>query len=192
LTSEKTSLEDIDVSGLGVEQRQYALIYPASIMPRETVYSVYLEARKRAIQAGVAFLRHVMPRSLVVRQLRPEDLGLPGPDWRFSVRKGVNELLRTVIPADRAIVVFGFYNQSPQPRVQQLELWRGSSRRLVLVLQEVYTRGYDPIGILVEFEVLRPGDELRLIGHSTSEGEELLGILGYVAEPQGFLSREPP
>jgi len=52
LTSEEASLEDIDVSGLGVEQRQYALIYPASIMPRETVYSVYLEARKRAIQAA--------------------------------------------------------------------------------------------------------------------------------------------
>jgi len=36
LTSEEASLEDIDVSGLGVEQRQYALIYPA---------------RKRAMQA---------------------------------------------------------------------------------------------------------------------------------------------
>jgi len=76
LTSEEASLEDIDVSGLGVEQRQYALIYPASIMPRETVYSVYLEARKRAIQAGVAFLRHVMPRSLVVRTAKARG---PGP-----------------------------------------------------------------------------------------------------------------
>ncbi|MGC9072199.1 MAG: hypothetical protein ACP5HK_05860 [Acidilobus sp.] len=185
-------LESIDVAEAGVESRQYALIYPVTIMPREAVYSVYLEARKRAIQAGIAFLSGVSPRRIVVRQVRPEDLGLPGPEWRFSVRAGEVEILRRVMPRDRALVIFGVYNQAPQPRVQQLELWRNGSRRLILVLQELYTRGYDPMGVLAEFEVIRPGDLVRVLARSTGDGEELLGMMGYVAEPEGLISREPP
>ncbi len=186
------SLESVDVSSAGFENRQYAVLYPVTIMPREAVYSVYLEARKRAVQAGVAFLSSLGPRRLVVRQLRPEDVGLPGPQWRLRVSPGDVEVVRARLPEDRALVLFGFYNQSPSPSVHQLELWRNGSRRLIVVLQELYTRGYDPIGVLAEFEVFRPGDELRLVARSVAEGEELLGLLGYVAEPEGLLSREPP
>ncbi len=187
------SLESIDVSRAGVENRQYALVYPVTIMPREAVYSVYLEARRRAVQAGVAFLASIGLGRIVVRQLRPEDLGLRGPEWRFRVSKGESEVLRARVPDHKAVVVFGVYNQTPSPRVQQLELWRNTSRRLLLVLQELYTKGYDPIGVLAEFEVLRPGDEVRLVAWASGEGEEVLGLLGYVAEPEGVtVSREPP
>jgi len=72
-------LEDIDVSNYNVRREQYAVIFPLTVMPRESVYSVYLEAQKRAMQAGIAFLGWVPTGKLIVRQLRPQDLGLPGP-----------------------------------------------------------------------------------------------------------------
>ena len=187
------SLESIDVSTSGFENRQYAIVYPVTIMPREAVYSVYLEARKRAVQAGLAFLSPVGPRRLVVRQLRPQDLGLAGPEWRFHVMRDHSEIVRARVPEDMAIVIFGVYNQSPSPKVQQLEIWRNASRRLLLVLQELYTKGYDPMGVFAEFEVFRPGDEIRLVAWASSDGEEAIGLLGYVAEPEGVtVSREPP
>lgn len=182
-------LEDIDISKYNIRQEQYAVIYPITVMPRESVYSVYLEAQKRAMQAGIAFLSGGVSKRLVVRQLRPQDLGLPGPEWMFQVRSGRNTLLRYRVRDDQAIVIFGFYNQSPSPKVVQLEVLRGGVRRLIIVMQELYTRGYDPMGVLADFEVFRPGDEVELVGHAIGEGEEILGVMGYVAEPEGRLNR---
>ena len=186
-----TRPEDVDLSKYEVSQSQYALIFPVTIMPRETVYSVYLEAQKRALQAGIAYLSGLYPKRIVVRQLRPQDLGLPGPDWRLQVKVGMDVVLRSKVRDDQVIVIFGFYNQSPSPKVMQLELIRDGVRRLIIVLQELYTKGYDPMGVLADFEVLRPGDELQLIAYSIGAGEEELGIMGYVAEPEGRVRREP-
>jgi hypothetical protein len=182
-------LEDIDVSKYNVRREQYATIFPLNIMPRETIYSVYLEAQKRAMQAGIAFLSWVPSQRLVVRQLRPEDLGLPGPDWRFKVRQGRSGLVSYRLRRDQAIVVYGFYNQSQSPKVFQLEVMKGDERRLIVVLQDLYTKGYDPIGILAEFEVFRPGEEIRVVGLSLGDGDEELGIMGYVVEPEGRIRR---
>lgn len=182
-------LEDIDVSNYNVRREQYAVIFPLTVMPRESVYSVYLEAQKRAMQAGIAFLGWVPTGKLIVRQLRPQDLGLPGPDWRFKVRAGRVELLSYRLRRDQALVIFGFYNQSQSPKVFQLEVMKGDERRLIVVLQDLYTKGYDPIGILAEFEVFRPGEEIRVVGLSLGDGDEELGIMGYVAEPEGRIRR---
>jgi hypothetical protein len=182
-------LEDIDVSNYNVRREQYAVIFPLTVMPRESVYSVYLEAQKRAMQAGIAFLGWVPTGRLIVRQLRPQDLGLPGPDWRFKVRAGRVELLSYRLRRDQALVIFGFYNQSQSPKVFQLEVMKGDERRLIVVLQDLYTKGYDPIGILAEFEVFRPGEEIRVVGLSLGDGDEELGIMGYVVEPEGRIRR---
>jgi hypothetical protein len=182
-------LEDIDVSNYNVRREQYAVIFPLTVMPRESVYSVYLEAQKRAMQAGIAFLGWVPTGKLIVRQLRPQDLGLPGPDWRFKVRAGRVELLSYRLRRDQALVIFGFYNQSQSPKVFQLEVMKGDERRLIVVLQDLYTKGYDPIGILAEFEVFRPGEEIRVVGLSLGDGDEELGIMGYVVEPEGKIRR---
>jgi len=182
-------LEDIDVSNYNVRREQYAVIFPLTVMPRESVYSVYLEAQKRAMQAGIAFLGWVPTGKLIVRQLRPQDLGLPGPDWRFKVRAGRVELLSYRLRRDQALVIFGFYNQSQSPKVFQLEVMKGDERRLIAVLQDLYTKGYDPIGILAEFEVFRPGEEIRVVGLSLGDGDEELGIMGYVVEPEGRIRR---
>ncbi|AMD30840.1 MAG: hypothetical protein RXN88_04205 [Acidilobus sp.] len=182
-------LEDIDVSNYNVRREQYAVIFPLTVMPRESVYSVYLEAQKRAMQAGIAFLGWVPTGKLIVRQLRPQDLGLPGPDWRFKVRAGRVELLSYRLRRDQALVIFGFYNQSQSPKVFQLEVMKGDERRLIVVLQDLYTKGYDPIGILAEFEVFRPGEEIRVVGLSLGDGDEELGIMGYVVEPEGRIRR---
>ncbi len=182
-------LEDIDVSNYNVRREQYAVIFPLTVMPRESVYSVYLEAQKRAMQAGIAFLGWVPTGKLIVRQLRPQDLGLPGPDWRFKVRAGRVELLSYRLRRDQALVIFGFYNQSQSPKVFQLEVMKGDERRLIIVLQDLYTKGYDPIGILAEFEVFRPGEEIRVVGLSLGDGDEELGIMGYVVEPEGRIRR---
>jgi hypothetical protein len=182
-------LEDIDVSNYNVRREQYAVIFPLTVMPRESVYSVYLEAQKRAMQAGIAFLGWVPTGKLIVRQLRPQDLGLPGPDWRFKVKAGRVELLSYRLRRDQALVIFGFYNQSQSPKVFQLEVMKGDERRLIVVLQDLYTKGYDPIGILAEFEVFRPGEEIRVVGLSLGDGDEELGIMGYVVEPEGRIRR---
>jgi len=182
-------LEDIDFSNYNVRREQYAVIFPLTVMPRESVYSVYLEAQKRAMQAGIAFLGWVPTGKLIVRQLRPQDLGLPGPDWRFKVRAGRVELLSYRLRRDQALVIFGFYNQSQSPKVFQLEVMKGDERRLIVVLQDLYTKGYDPIGILAEFEVFRPGEEIRVVGLSLGDGDEELGIMGYVVEPEGRIRR---
>ena len=177
-------LEDIDVSSYGFPQDHFAVIMPVSVMPREAVYSVYLEAQKRAVQAGIAYLRHVAPQRLVVRQLRPADVGLAGPDWSFEVAAGATRH-SFAVPRDRALTFFGVYNQSERPKVYELEVLVNGRRRLLLNLQELYTRGYDPIGVLPVVEVFRPGDEVALVMWSVGQGREELALLGYVAEPEG-------
>lgn len=66
-----------------------------------------------------------IPGELVVRPLRPEDLGLSNPYWQFNMSStGWNTMISTTIADNRFIGIYGIYNAEDAGEIEEIKINR--------------------------------------------------------------------
>lgn len=158
--------------------------------------AAYNEMRNKLVQKAARELLGIswvpgmpIPEQLVVRPLRPEDLGLTNPEWYFaSISTGWNNLVDSKTIADNRFVgIYGVYLNEDAGELEELKITReGTDTRYWPIAQIRYFEsdtGYadDPVTIDQNTTVTIQG---YVASASTITGFALLGL---VAEKKGLL-----
>ena len=153
----------------------------AKLSPEEFVKKVDA-IKAQALELGK---RLIDAKELVVRPLRPRDLGLSTDEWTFNVSAGENTLVNTSLDDKTLVVIFGIYNLSTDPQVNEVIF--GTTAKTVedVYIEDMYM--YDnPEAMLDEPVVFQPGSSPLIKGIAKgANSAEKLGFRGFVVEPAG-------
>jgi len=124
-------------------------------------------------------------KELVVRPLRPRDLGLTTDEWTFSVATGENTVINTSLDDKTLVVIYGIYNLSTTPQVTELIF--GTTAKTVedVYIEDMYM--YDNKEVILEEPVVfQPGSSplIKAVAKGANTAEKL-GFKGFVVEPSG-------
>jgi len=124
-------------------------------------------------------------KELVVRPLRPADLGLTTNEWTFGVSAGENTVVNTRLDDKTLIVIYGIYNLSASPVTTEVIF--GTTAKTVedVYIEDMYLYDYKAT-LLDEPVVFQPGSSplIKAIAKGANTAEKL-GLLGFVIEPAG-------
>ena len=156
----------------------------AKISPEEYVQRVASIRSQALAKARQKYLSD--KTKLVVRTLKPSDLGLSGNEWTFNLSSGVNaDKVSKSLNDKTMIVIFGIYNLSTDPQVTEVKFKTGSATVEDAYIEDMYL--YDQPGVLLDEPVVYPPSSKINIDVVTKGANtaEKLGFLGLVIEPSG-------
>ena len=149
--------------------------------------------RVQANQALAMAQGKVHSANLVYRPIKPSDLGLTTPTFSFSIgSSGTVQLLSYTVPNGKYIYIFGVFDASATPVVQELQVAYGSGGNIIDVpLQELWMHrlpeGYFNVGL-----GFGPSDIITVkVVASNSSAAEPFGLVGFVVEPAGVTMQLP-
>ena len=158
------------------------IVIPVALIPREEYVRRVYAIRSEALQLGK---RLIDAKELVVRPLRPRDLGLNSDEWVFSVSAGENTIVNVTLDDKTLVVIYGVYNMSTDPQVNEIIF--GTPARTVddLYIEDMYM--YDnPEALIDEIIAYQPGSTVLIKAVAkASNTTEKLGFKGFVIEPAG-------
>ena len=123
--------------------------------------------------------------NLVVRPIRPKDLGLSTDEWTFNLSAGSNTVSKE-LNDKTMIVIYGIYNESTTPVTTEVKFGSPAETKEDVYIEDMYM--YDvPAEILENPIVFQPGTtaEIEIIAKGDNSTEKL-GFLGFVVEPAGL------
>ena len=148
--------------------------------------------RTQAAQALAMAQGKIHAANLIFRPLKPSDLGLTTTTFSFSVPSGTAQLLSYTVPNGKYIYIFGLFDASSTPVVQELQVAYGSGGNIVDVpLQTLWMHrvpeGYFNVGL-----GFGPSDIITVkVVTSNSSAAEPFGLVGFVVEPAGVTMQLP-
>lgn len=125
-------------------------------------------------------------RQLVVRTLKPKDLGLATDNWTFQVTAGLNEGVINKELDDKTMVIFlGVFNLSADPQVVEVRFGDPSSTIEDVHIEHMYLFDH-PIAVFDTPIIYTPGNTIKidLVAKGENSSEQF-GFLGLVIEPAG-------
>ena len=161
------------------------IVIPVAKMPSEEYVRFVRAVKGSALaKAREKYLRNV--KELVIRTLRPRDLGLNADEWTFSVSAGTNaDIINTTLDDKTMVVIYGIYNLSTNPQVNEVIFKTGSETIEDVYIEDMYM--YDiPAVLLDKLLLYTPGSIVKIdFVAKGSNTAEKLGFLGFVIEPAG-------
>lgn len=157
-------------------------VTPVGKMP-DTEFVKRLAAIKASALKEAA--RLIDAKELVIRPLRPKDLGLATDEWTFNVSAGENTLVNTQLDDKTFIVIAGIYNLSTDPQVTELKFGTAAKTVEDVYIEDMYL--YDtPATMLDEIVAFQPGSTalIKAVAKGANANEKL-GFIGFVVEPAG-------
>lgn len=155
---------------------------PLSIIPKEQLvrlYNTYVSAARQAAHGLID------ARELVVRPLKPKDLGLASDEWTFNVNAGENTIINTQLDDKTLVLIVGFFNLSTNPQV--VELIFGTPAKTIedVYFEDIYMYS-EPAALLDEPISYQPGGTaiIKAVAKGANTAEKL-GFIGFVVEPAG-------
>jgi len=134
--------------------------------------------------ARTKYLRDV--KDVVVRPLRPKDLGLTTDEWTFNVAAGKNaDIVNVTLDDKTMVVIYGIYNLSVNPQVNEIVFKTGAENIEDVYFEEMYM--FDqPAVLLDEAITYQPGSTIKMdfVAKGANTAEKI-GFLGFVIEPAG-------
>ena len=124
-------------------------------------------------------------KELVIRPLRPRDLGVSADEWTFNVSSGENTLVNKELDDKTLVLIYGIYNLSTDPQVNEVKFGTAAKTVEDVYIEEMYM--YDnPEVMLDEPVVFQPGSSPLIKGVAKGANTaEKLGFKGFVVEPAG-------
>jgi len=133
----------------------------------------------------------VAPKRPIVRQLRPQDIGLPNPEWEITLpAKQPNPVvLSFTVPERKAIAIFGVYKDTPL--IKELKIKAGAKDVALIELQEldviVNAGEYKNVKFFTDEDILKIPERTTITIEAivypapTSDTKVKLGLLGIIA-----------
>lgn len=137
----------------------------------------------------------IAPKRPVVRQLRPQDIGLDKPEWEVRIPAGSTTVTAYsfTVPERKAIAIFGIYRDNAI--VKELRIKAGAKDVAVIPLQEldviVNSGEYYNVKFLTGEDILKIPERTTITiiatvyPAPTSDVTVRLGLLGIIAEAEG-------
>ena len=161
------------------------IVVPLAKVPNEEFTRKVKAVKEYALaKAKEKYLKDV--KELVIRTLGPRDLGLNADEWTFSVSAGTNtDVVNTKLDDKTMIVIYGIYNLSTSPQVNEVIFKTGSETIEDVYIEDMYM--YDiPAVLLDKLLLYTPGSIVKIdFVAKGSNTAEKLGFLGFVIEPAG-------
>lgn len=164
-----------------------------SIADREFARSAAREeALTRAVESGIA----TSPGGLTVRSIRPDgDLNFGAVTFEqwltpaLVAGTAVEIVADTTLDIRSVLVIYGFFADEANPSASELQFRQGTGGTVPLALVNVQhlRANLTNKGILSELIAYDPQDimNIRIVPSVTDAGGQVMGFLGYVAEPKG-------
>ena len=157
---------------------------PIAIIPKEQ-YVRWLEDVKARVlaRAREKYLRGVP--QIVIRPLRPRDLGVNADEWVFNVVAGENTIIDFTLDDKTVVVVHGIYNLSTAPTTNEVLFGTGAETLDDLYIEDMYM--HDPPAVRIDEPITyTPGSRvvIRTVNKAANSTEKL-GFMGWVIEPVG-------
>lgn len=154
-----------------------------------------------ALKAHLAMLDNLLTKAsaelniarddLVVRSLRPEDLGLSTPEWTFNISSSANwntMVSATTISDNRYIGINGiYYAMSTAQAVSQIKITRGGTVARYWQIQGI-NFNQNPVAYFLDPFTAQKNTTLTIQGYGVSTGAaEKIIFIGLVVEKKGIL-----
>jgi len=158
------------------------IVVPVTKIDNVEFVKKVLAIKEEALRLGRTLID---AKELVVRPLRPADLGLTTNEWTFNVSAGENTIINTRLDDKTLVVIYGIYNLSTTPVTTELIF--GTTAKTVedVYIEDMYL--YDTKATLLDEPVVfQPGSSplVKTVAKGANTAEKL-GFLGFVVEPAG-------
>jgi len=158
------------------------IILPAKMIdPKDYVAKLQSLAAK-ALEVGKSVID---VKEIVIRPLRPADLGLTANEWTFNVSAGENVVINKTLDDKTLVMIVGIYNLSSTPATTEVIFGTQAKTVEDVYIEDMYL--YDiKEAILDEAVVYQPGSTvlIKAVAKAANTAEKL-GFLGFVVEPAG-------
>jgi len=158
------------------------LVIPLGMLDKREYVSRLLKAKDDAFKLAKTLIDAT---DLVIRPLKPSDLGVSGNEWTFNVSSGNNSIVTEELDNKTLIVIFGIYNLSTNPQVNEVKFGTPARTTEDVYIEDMYM--YDNPGVIIEKPVtFQPGSTIEITAVAKgSNTAEKLGFVGFVIEPAG-------
>ena len=161
------------------------IVIPLALIPKDEYVKKIESIKQNAmLRAKQKYLSDV--RDLVVRPLRPKDLGLTTDEWVFNVSAGTNaDVVSKELDDKTMVVIFGIYNLSTDPQVNEVVFKTGSETVEDVYVEDMYL--YDQPAVMLDEPIIyTPSSTIKIdLVAKGANSTEKLGFLGFVIEPAG-------
>lgn len=153
-----------------------------------TALAVAMQKRQEVIERAKRELR-LSDRDLIVRQLRPQDVGLANPEWTFNLSSGANSnIVSATIADNRFIMIYGLsIGQTDAQTSTRVTMRRGTQTVREWNVQGMATTEnnefYFTDPILIDQNTVFEADAYT----NAANSDEKLCFIGVVAERKGLV-----
>jgi len=129
------------------------IVLPVSKISDDEYVKRVAAIKAQALELGK---RLIDAKELVVRPLRPRDLGIEKDEWTFNVSAGENTIISTKLDDKTLVVIYGIYNLSSEPKVTEVIF--GTTAKTVedVYIEDMYVYDIKEV-MLDEPVVFQPG-----------------------------------
>lgn len=128
--------------------------------------------------------------NLVVRVLKPSDVGLSTPDWEFNLTSTEQTIVNTELDDKTMIVLFGVFNNDTDPKIRELKIGTPAGPIEDVQLDFMYTWA-NPALVFDEPLVFTPKSTIKIDAIASATGTHKMGFIGVVIEPAGRTINKP-
>jgi hypothetical protein len=158
------------------------IVIPVSMIDKKDFVARVQAISSKALEIGKQVID---AKELVIRPLRPRDLGIDKDEWTFDVAAGENTIISHSLDDKTLVVIYGIYSLSTSPAVTEVKF--GTQAKIVedVYIEDMYAYDYK-VSLLSEPVVYQPGSTvlIKAVAKAASTAEKL-GFLGFVVEPSG-------
>ena len=160
------------------------LVFPFGAVKEEFAAKTRDLIKKLTAPEGAAARMINSKNRLVVRTLKPRDLGVDSDTWSFSINAGVNTIVNHELDDKTMIVILGVFDNSANPVVTELRFGSNAGYVEDVEVEQMFAFT-EPVLIFDRPIMVSPGSVIKIEAVAKDTGTEELGFIGFVIEPEG-------
>ena len=160
------------------------LVFPFAAVKEEFAAKSRDLIKKLIAPDGAATKMINSKNRLVVRTLRPKDLGIDSDTWSFSLSAGSNTIVDHELDDKTMIVILGVFDNTAIPLISEPKFGSNAGYVEDVELEQMFAFT-EPVLIFDRPIMVSPGSVIKIEAIAKDAGTEELGFIGFVIEPEG-------